>query len=55
MIKRNDILEENNGRICKVIGVEDNVVYIKIIKVPFWDNPNNVGECDIILANDIKE
>ena len=52
-LKRNDTLNEYSGRMWKILDIEDDVIFIELITIPFWDNPESIGECDIILMNDI--
>lgn len=53
MIRSKDILTDSWGATWKVLGVEDDVVYLECIADSFC--PETVGEDDIAFLSDIEE
>lgn len=51
MITQKDILTDWAGVVWKVLGVEDDVVYLECVEN--WISPELVGETEICLLSDI--
>ncbi len=52
-LKAGDILDSYSGTTAEILGVEDDVIYLEIIRVPFWSS-EAIGDTGVVLASDVN-